>query len=160
MKIQAVRNQTTTGNYQADRAKQQSFGLVKLDRRGASLLSKADKRKLLAAYASAHRELGELMSDKGIDVLVHPVQRKGAPAGVMILRPLKSGNIKSVFKSINDNDFASSLAQDIRLSLTKTSPAHGTFAEAASKKPQPAHLWDTTSVLPVQARKERFAALS
>lgn len=159
MKIQAVRNNTTTSNYQANNSKQQSFGVGKLDRRGVSFLSPSQKRKLLAGYLSVHKEVGELMRTKNVDVLVHPVQRKKAPAGVMILRPLKSGRIKQVFMSINDHDFASSLAQAVKNALTKTTPAHGTFAEAAIKKPQPAHLWDTALELPVETRKDRFAAV-
>lgn len=157
MKIQAVRNNTTTSNYQADRTKQQSFGEVRLDKRGLLLLPKRVRLPILSAYARVHRELGELMSAKDIDVLVHPVKRKSAPAGVVILRPLRSGGIKSVFKSINEPGFASSLAQDIKAALTKKSPAYGTFAEAASKKPQPAHLWDIKAQLPKPELKARFA---
>lgn len=160
MKIQAVRNQSTSGNYQADRAKQQSFGIAKLDRRGVSLLSKADKAKLLAGYVRIYRELGELTSTQGVDVLVHAVHRKGAPAGVVIARPLKNGGVKEVFKPINDPAFDSTFTNYVRESLTTQEPEFGTFAEAAIKKPQPAHLWDTTIALPIKASKDRFAALA
>lgn len=155
MKIQSVTN------YQSDRNNQPSFGIVKLDKRGFEHLPEGARKIIAEAYDSVQSTLGPLINYEKIDVLVHPIQEKDAPAGVIITQFLLDGRKIEKFCSSNNPLFEWAVAKHIFEAITTKTFGYGTFVDCAKANPKLSpSLWDTTLPLSKTELQERFTTLA
>lgn len=156
MKIQAVKNYATTGNYQIDKANQQSFGIVIFDERGWKFVNKGARPKIERAYRHAQQNLRIRGYNQNADVLVYTIQKKHQPAGVVIACPSSDGSMKEVSCMSNSRLFDFEVAQHI-LDAVELPETGGTFAKCIEANPNlHPSLLDTTLPLSEGELQKRF----
>ena len=171
MKIQAIRNYATTGNYQANKTNQQSFGQLILDERGMEKLSsRAHEAFIKKTFENLKKYLGTLIDSKERDVLVYPFQTESGYCGITIARPLESGHVVSSFFSVRqladfNDEFigGSGITGYIKRSLNPDTAISGTTtfekcAKATSTLPE--YFWNTKLPLSPEFLEGRFATLA
>lgn len=159
MKIQAVKNYTTTGNYQTDNSKQrqpmpnqQSFGKVIFDERGMGKMTNSFSTLVKKVFFSVNDNLGDGVKSAKQEIWVHPFQLTHEESGIKIIHVRNNGEICETEVHFKRTD----LVDIIRKAVVNRINQAFNSASALDRSSGQNNRWNIKLPLPEPALKERF----